>query len=115
MNKSFNGLMKVMLSLLFVLLLAASGWAGETTLSGKIMAEGTFLANDGQAFAISGEKVQELNQNIGKLMEIKGTVQELEDKSTINITQYKLLEAPAAQAEKALSETVKEKPAQAKE
>ena len=113
MNKSFNRFM--MLSLVFVMLLAGLAMAGETTLSGKIMAEGTFLANDGQAFAISGEKVQELNQNIGKLIEIKGMVQEQEGKSTITITQYKLLETPASKAEAPLTDSVKEKPAAPKE
>jgi len=115
MSKSISRLMKVMLSLFFVTILAASTMAGETTLSGMILAEGTFMAKDGQAFMISGDKAQELNQNIGKQVEIKGTVQEKEGKSTISITEYKLIEAPAAKAEAPLSDAAEEKPAAPKE
>ena len=77
--------------------------------------EGTFMAKDGQAFLIFGDKAQELNQNIGKQVEIKGTVQEKEGKSTISITEYKLIETPASEVEATASDTSKEKPAPPKE
>jgi len=115
MNRPFNRSIALMLGIFFVMMLTINAMAGETTLSGKILAEGTFMADDGQAFAISGEKVQELNQNIGKQIEVKGTVQEQEGKSIITITQYKLLEAPAGKADAGLSEKLKEKPAGPKE
>ena len=105
----------MILSLLLVMVFCTNVMAKETTLSGKIMADGTFMADGGESFMISGDNLQELKQSIGKLIEVKGTVKEQEGKNTITIIEYKLLEAPAAKSVAPLSEKAEEKAALPKE
>jgi len=64
---------------------------GEATISGIVTRESILKADDGRAFAVAGEKAEELRRNMGKKIEVKGTVQEEQGKVTIDVETYELM------------------------
>jgi hypothetical protein len=74
---------------------------GEATISGIVTRESILKADDGRAFAVAGEKAEELRRNMGKKIEVKGTVEEEQGKVTIDVEAYEFMLSgkPAAQAE----------------
>lgn len=70
--------------------------AGEATITGIVTKEGILQADRGPAYAVGGAKAAELRHNVGKKIEIKGTVQEAEGKVTIDVDAYELLGYGAA-------------------
>ena len=70
--------------------------AGEATITGIVTKEGLLQADKGQEYAVAGIKANELQHNMGKKIEIKGTVQEAEGKVTIDVDAYELMGYGAA-------------------
>ncbi len=70
--------------------------AGEATITGIVTKEGVLQADKGQEYAVAGIKANELQHNMGKKIEIKGTVQEAEGKVTIDVDAYELMGYGAA-------------------
>lgn len=70
---------------------AGSVAAGEATLTGIVTAEGVLKADDGHKYKIAGTKLQvdELQRNMGKRVEVKGTVQETKGKGSLEVASYK--------------------------
>jgi hypothetical protein len=64
---------------------------GEAKISGIVTRECILKADDGRAFAVAGEKAEELRRNMGKKVEVKGTVQEEQGKVTIDVETYELM------------------------
>ncbi len=64
---------------------------GEATLTGIVTREGLLQADLGPSYAVAGDKAAELRQNMGKKIEIKGTVQEAEGRATIEVDAYELM------------------------
>ncbi len=64
---------------------------GEATLTGIVTQEGVLQADQGQEYAVAGEKAGELQNNMGKRIEVKGTLQEAEGKVTIEVDAYELM------------------------
>lgn len=64
---------------------------GEATLTGIVTAEGVLKADDGHKYKIAGTKLQvdELKRNMGKRIEVKGTVQETKGKASMEVASYK--------------------------
>ncbi len=64
---------------------------GEATLTGIVTAEGVLKADDGNKYKIAGTKLQvdELQRNMGKRVEVKGTVQESKGKASVEVASYK--------------------------
>ncbi len=77
--------------------------AGEATLTGIMTKEGLLQADLGPSYAVAGDKAVELQHNMGKKIEIKGTVQEAEGKVSIDVDAYELLGQGAATIEGAAS------------
>jgi len=73
--------------------------AGETTISGIVTRECILKADDGRAFAVAGEKAEELRRNMGKKIEVKGTVEEQQGKVTIDVKTYELMFSGSATKE----------------
>jgi len=63
----------------------------EATLTGIVTAEGLLKADDGRNYKIAGArmKVDELKRNLGAKIEVKGAVQEVDGKATIEVKSYK--------------------------
>jgi hypothetical protein len=63
---------------------------GEATLTGIVTAEGILRADDGHKYKIAGTRLQvdELQRNMGRRIEVKGTVQEVEGKVSIQVASY---------------------------
>ena len=72
--------------------------AGETTITGIVTKEGVLQADQGHEYAVSGAQAAELQHNMGKRIEVKGTVQESEGKVTIDVDAYELMGYGAAAA-----------------
>ena len=64
---------------------------GEATLTGIVTAEGILKADDGNKYKIAGTKLQvdELQRNMGKRVEVTGTVQESKGKVSVEVASYK--------------------------
>lgn len=64
---------------------------GEATLTGIVTAEGILKADDGHKYTVAGDwlTVEGLQRNMGKKIEVKGTVQEAKGKVTIEVKSYK--------------------------
>ncbi len=64
---------------------------GQANLTGIVTAEGILKADDGHKYKISGTRLQvdELQRNMGKRIEVKGTVQESKGKVSIEVASYK--------------------------
>ena len=69
---------------------------GEATITGIVTKEGVLQADRGHAYAVSGTQANELRHNMGKRIEVKGTVQEAEGKITIDVDAYELMGYGAA-------------------
>jgi len=67
--------------------------AGEAIISGIVTRECILKSDDGLAYAVAGEKAEELHRNMGRKIEVKGTVQEAEGKVTIDVETYALMPA----------------------
>jgi hypothetical protein len=70
--------------------------AGVTTVSGIVTRESILKADDGRTFAVAGEKAEELRRNMGKMIEVKGTVEEEQGKVTIDVETYELISSGSA-------------------
>lgn len=66
---------------------------GEATLAGIVTREGLLQAEDGLAYAVAGEKAGELHRNMGRRVEVKGTVEEVQGRVTIEVEAYELVVA----------------------
>jgi hypothetical protein len=74
---------------------------GKKTISGVVTMEGVLSADDGRMYtAVEGYRAEQLQKNIGKEVEVKGTVKEAEGKVTIDVTSYEL--TPSEEGEDAL-------------
>lgn len=62
--------------------------AREATIAGIVTKEGLLHADRGPTYAVSGAKAEELQKNMGKKIEVKGTVQEQGGKVTIDVEAY---------------------------
>jgi len=75
---------------------------GKKTLSGFVTMEGVLSADDGRMYTVvEGYSAEQLQKNIGKEVEVKGTVQEAEGKATIDVTSYELMPVEEAEGSKA--------------
>ena len=75
--------------------------SGEATFTGIVTMEGILNEQDRQVYAVAGNRADRIQRNIGKEIEVKGTVQETEGKVTIDVASYKLMPAEEATAEAA--------------
>jgi hypothetical protein len=75
--------------------------AGEATITGIVTKEGILRADRGAAYGVAGAKAAEMRQNVGKKIEVKGTVQEAEGQVTIEVDAYEVLGYGAAATEEA--------------
>jgi hypothetical protein len=66
---------------------------GERTLTGIVTAEGLLKVDDGRNYRIAGTKLKtdELKENLGKKVQIKGGVKEGNGKATIEVESYNLV------------------------
>lgn len=64
---------------------------GEATIAGIVTKEGVLQADKGREYSVAGVNANELQQNMGKKIEVKGTVQEAEGKVTIDVDAYQLM------------------------
>jgi hypothetical protein len=64
---------------------------GEATLTGIVTNEGVLKADDGHKYKIAGTRLQvdDLQRNMGKRVEVKGTVQESKGKVSVEVASYK--------------------------
>jgi hypothetical protein len=69
---------------------------GEATISGIVTRECILKADDGLAYTVAGEKAEELRRNMGKKIEVKGTVQEEQGKILIDVEAYELMPSGTA-------------------
>jgi hypothetical protein len=60
------------------------------TVSGIVTHEGFLMAFDGLEYALAGDQSAKLKRNMGKELEIKGTVKEEQGKVTIDVEAYEL-------------------------
>ena len=72
--------------------------AGEATITGIVTKEGILQADQGHEYAVAGVRAVDLQHNMGKKIEVKGTVQEAEGKVTIDVDAYELIGYGAAAA-----------------
>ena len=72
--------------------------AGEATITGIVTKEGVLQADLGYEYAVAGVQAIDLQHNMGKRIEVKGTVQEAEGKVTIEVDAYELMGHGAAVA-----------------
>ena len=93
-----KSMLTVLLAVAFVAAFAMNIAAAEATISGELTSEGTILAMDGQEYSIAGDKAEEVQKNIGKKIELKGTVEEKEGKKIISVLEYKLLPSAVEKA-----------------
>jgi hypothetical protein len=56
-------------------------------------------ADDGRAYAVAGDKAEELASNMGRKIEVKGTVQDVQGRVAINVEAYELMGPEPAAAE----------------
>ncbi len=93
-HKAISHLPVLIVIAFVVLFLCLSGTALSATITGKITSNGTVLVEDGKEYLLSGDRVSELNENVGRRMELKGTVMEEGGKSTIKVEEYRMLLEP---------------------
>jgi len=75
---------------------------GKETVSGFVTMEGVLSADDGRMYTVvEGYRAEQLQKNIGKEVEVKGTVKEAEGKATIDVTSYELMPLEEAGGSKA--------------
>jgi len=65
--------------------------SGEATITGIVTKEGVLQADQGHEYTVAGDQAVELQHNMGKKIEVKGTVQEAEGKVTIDVDAYELM------------------------
>ena len=70
---------------------AAKVPTGEATITGIVTREGVLQTEQGSDYAVAGTKATELRDNMGKQIEVKGTVQEANGKATIDVDTYQLM------------------------
>jgi hypothetical protein len=63
---------------------------GETSLTGIVTLEGFLSDKDDRVYEIAGRRAESIQGNIGKEIEVKGTVQETGGKVRIDVDSYKL-------------------------
>ncbi len=69
---------------------AGKAAAGETSLTGIVTLEGFLSEKDGKVYEIAGRRAERIQGNIGKEIEVKGTVQDAGGKVRIDVDSYKL-------------------------
>ena len=70
---------------------------GKKTITGVVTMEGVLSADDGRMYtAVEGYRAEQLQKNIGKEVEVKGTVQEAEGKVTVDVASYELMPSEEA-------------------
>ena len=75
---------------------------GDETIRGVVTLEGVLSSDDGRMYTVvEGYRAEQMQKNIGKGVEVKGTVKEVEGKVTIDVTSYELQEAEEAEGSKA--------------
>jgi hypothetical protein len=72
-------------------LLAANSPAGEAKLAGIVTRQGLLEADDGHAYAVAGAKAEELASRMGRRIEVKGRVQEVQGRVAIDVEAYELV------------------------
>jgi hypothetical protein len=88
-----RGMITVLTVLVGILLIAGTGLAGETVVSGKVTADHQLLSDDGQVYEVSDtENGNQLLEQMEKKVAVKGTVAERDGKKTINVTSFEILE-----------------------
>jgi len=65
--------------------------AGETTVAGIVTREGFLMAYDGQEYVLAGHQSERLQRNMGKEIEVKGTVKEEQGKVTLDVEAYEFM------------------------
>lgn len=70
--------------------LAGEAAAGEASLTGIVTLEGFLSEKDGRVYEITGRRASRIQGNIGKEIEVKGTVQEAEGKVRIDVDSFQL-------------------------
>jgi hypothetical protein len=65
--------------------------AGEATVTGIVTHQGFLMAYDGQEYVLAGNQSERLQRNMGKEIEVKGTVKEEQGKVTIDVEAYELM------------------------
>jgi hypothetical protein len=63
---------------------------GEATVTGIVTREGFLMAYDGQEYVLAGAPSGRLQRNMGKKVEVKGTVKEEQGRVTIDVKAYDL-------------------------
>jgi hypothetical protein len=66
-----------------------------STITGKVTEAGTLETDSGKEYKLSGQAANELLKNVGKSVEIKGTVMDKPGEMTIEVQSFKLIEEPA--------------------
>jgi hypothetical protein len=75
---------------------------GKKTITGVVTLEGVLSADDGRMYTVvEGYRAEQMQKNIGKEVEVKGTVKEAEGKVTIDVTSYELEKAAEDERKKA--------------
>jgi hypothetical protein len=87
-----RGMITIVAVLVSLLLMAGSGLAGETVISGKVTADNQLLSDDGQVYEVSDtENGNQLLEHMEKKVAVKGTVAEKDGKKMITVTSFKVL------------------------
>jgi hypothetical protein len=76
-NRNVNSLMVMIVATLFVFAMAAPAMADRlVTFEGMVTEEGKFEADNGSTFWLYGHNADEVEQHVGKKVEIKGLLRE---------------------------------------
>ena len=98
MKRNTLPLLAALFSAVFVFATSATIFADDVSISGKITPEGTLIADDGQEYAIIGDKASELLKNSGVTIEVKGKVEEKQGQKTLSVIDYKLPQTPSPES-----------------
>jgi hypothetical protein len=66
-----------------------------STITGKVTESGTLETDSGKEYKLSGQAANELMKNVGKSVEIKGTIMDKPGEMTIEVESFKLIEEPS--------------------
>ena len=81
----------VCLVAVFAAFLAGRIVAGEAVITGKVTPDGTLKSDHGPEYLVAGEKTEELDQNTGKQVKVRGTVQAEPGKVLVDVKEYKFM------------------------
>jgi hypothetical protein len=114
-KRNMTMLITVVLSMVFAVALVTNVSAGEAaapaaaveaaapvaaadvaaTITGKVTEAGTLATDSGKEYKLSGDVAGELIKNVGKNVEIKGTVMDKPGEMTIQVQSFKLIGEPS--------------------